>query len=483
MLNALGAGLYRCHMVNFDATKTATPVAIIMRKFLSLAFCLFTVTLSFAQPQRVIADKIVAVVGDKIILKSDIDNTIMDMQRQQMEIPQNAKCLTLEQAMGIKALVLQAEKDSLPVTEEEVEADIDNQIRYFLSQYGSKEELEKVAGKSVYQLKEDFKEGFRDRKLAGAMRNKVIENVKITPNEVKQYFDAIPRDSLVYYESEVEIGQIISYPKASKEAEDYAVEQLNEYRKDIESGKRDFRSVAALYSEDPGSKDKGGQYEINRNQRDMDPTWMSKAFTLKEGQISKPFKSRFGYHIIQLVSRSGDDAVVRHILRIPQVTTYESAETLQKLDSVRAKLIAGTIDFGAAVNKYSDDENGKFTAGMLQGREGSFLTIDQLDENMVSMLGKLKVGEYSQPTEYVDERGKKAVRIIYLKTKTEPHRENLKDDYSKIASRALEEKKELALEDWFNKKIDTYYIMVDDEYKSCEVMQKWVNAALAAKTN
>ncbi|MEO7444747.1 MAG: peptidylprolyl isomerase [Ferruginibacter sp.] len=453
-----------------------------MRKLVSFSLCLLAVFLASAQPQRIIADKIVAVVGDKVILKSDIDNTILDMQRQQMAVPPNARCLTLEQTMGIKALVLQAEKDSLPVTEEEVETDIDNQIRYFVSQYGSKEELEKVAGKSVYQLKEDFREGFRDRKLAGSMRNKVIENVKITPNEVKQYFESIPADSLVYYESEVEIGQIVSYPKASKEAEEYAVEQLAEYKKDIEYGKRDFRSVAALYSEDPGSKDKGGQYEINRNQKDMDPTWMSKAFTLKVGQITNPFKSKFGYHIIQLVSRSGDEAVVRHILRIPQVTSYETATSISKLDSVRAKLIAGTLDFGTAVNKYSDDEGGKFTAGMVQGREGSFLTIDQLDEKMVGMLSNLKVGEYSQPVEYMDERGKKAVRIIYLKTKTEPHRENMRDDYSKIAARALEEKKEIALESWFNKKINTYYIMIDDEYKNCEEMQKWVQAAMASKT-
>ena len=146
----------------------------------------------FAQPKKVVADKIIAVVGNKIVLKSDIDNSILDMQRQGMDLPPDAKCLTLEQSMGIKALVLQAEKDSLPVTDEEVETDIDNQITVFHQPYGSKDELEKVAGKTVYQLKEDFKEGFRDRKLAAAMRNKIVEDIKITPNEVKNYFDKIP---------------------------------------------------------------------------------------------------------------------------------------------------------------------------------------------------------------------------------------------------------------------------------------------------
>ena len=205
--------------------------------------------------------------------------------------------------------------------------------------------------------------------------------------------------------------------------------------------------------------------------------WMAKAFTLKEGQVSNPFKTKFGYHIIQLVSRSGDDAVVRHILKIPQVTQVEMKEGFARLDSVRAKLIAGTLDFGTAVNKYSDDDASKFTAGMIQGPNGSFLTIDQLDAGLVAMLKNLKLGEYSQPVDYADERGKKGVRIIYLKTQTQPHRENLQDDYSKIAARALEQKKETAIESWFYKKINTYYIMIDDEYKNCDVMQKWVEAS------
>lgn len=448
-----------------------------MKNKILLVICIFFSAVVFAQPKKVLADKIIAVVGNKIILKSDIDNSILDMQRQQIEVPENAQCLTLEQALGIKALVLQAEKDSLPVTDEEVESEIENQVRFYINQYGSKDELEKIAGKSVYQLKEDFREPFRERKLASSMRNKIVEDVKITPNEVKNYYEKIPKDSLRYYETEVEVGQIVSYPKASRDAEEYALEQLAEYKKQIESGSKDFKTIAALYSDDPGSKDRGGQYEINRNQKDLDPTWMSKAFTLKEGMITNPFKTKFGYHILQLVSRAGDDAVVRHILRVPQVTVIETKLGVQKLDSVRANLISGTIDFGTAVSKYSDDEGSKFSAGMLQGREGSFLTIDQLDKDMVAMLKDLKIGEYSQPVEFTDERGKKGVRIIYLKTQTAPHRENLQDDYSKIASRALEEKKELAIEKWFSKKISTYYIQIDEEYRSCNEIKKWVETA------
>lgn len=445
---------------------------------LLLTACLLFAAQSIAQnsqPKKVVADKIVAVVGDKVILKSDIDNSLIDMQRQNIEIPPNARCAMLEQAMGIKALVLQAEKDSLPVTDEEVETIIDNKIRSFIAQFGSKDELEKVAGKTIYQLKEDFREPIRDQELARAMRNKVVDNVRITPKEVNEYFNKIPKDSLFYYESEVEISQIVVFPKAHRDAEEYAIEQLKNIKEQVESGKSDFASLASIYTMDPGSKETGGQYDVNRYSKELDPVWLGKAFTLKPGQVSNPFKTRFGYHIMQLVSRAGDDASVRHILIIPQVTSFELKEGKDKLDSIRDLLVAGKMDFGAAVAKFSDDESSKFTAGQITGRDGStYVTIDQLDKDMVAMLKDLKVGQYSHPTEYVDERGRKGVRLVYLKTRTEPHRENLKDDYNRVAQRALEEKKNEVLEQWFNKKVKTYYILVDDEYKACPEMTRWM---------
>jgi peptidyl-prolyl cis-trans isomerase SurA len=442
-------------------------------------------TAAFAQPgnsKPVVADKIAAVVGDKIVLKSDIDNSIIDMQRQNMEIPANGRCLVLEQAMGIKALVLQAEKDSIPVTDEEVETIIDNRIRAFISQFGSKDELEKVAGKSIYQLKEDFREPIRDQELAKAMRNKVVENVRITPQEVNAYYNKIPKDSLLLYESEVEISQIISYPKAQRDAEEYVIQQLKEFKEQIESGQKTFADLASIYTMDPGSKETGGQYDVNRYSKELDPVWLGKVFTLKPGQVSNPFKTRFGYHIMQLVSRAGDDASVRHLLLIPQVTSYEIKAGINKLDSVRSMLMAGTMDFGEAVSKYSDDDASKFTAGQMTGRDGSTrLTIDQLDKDLVAILKDLEVGKYSQPMEYTDERGKKGVRMVYLKARTEPHRENLKDDYDRVAQRALEYKKNEVLEQWFNKKVVTYHIFIDDEYKSCPEMTKWSTGTFSSR--
>ena len=460
----------------------------LMKKIVFILLATFGAVLAMhaqsSQPKAIIADKIVAVVGNKIILKSDIDNSLIDMQRQNIAIPPNARCMMLEQAMGIKALVLQAEKDSLPVTDEEVETIIDNRIRSFIAQFGSKDELEKVAGKTIYQLKEDFREPIRDQELAKAMRNKVVENVRITPKEVAEFYNKIPKDSLFLYESEVEISQIISFPKAHRDAEEYCIEQLKDFKAQIESGKKDFATLASIYTMDPGSKETGGQYDVNRYSKELDPVWLGKAFTLKPGQVSNPFKTKFGYHIMQLVSRAGDDASVRHLLLIPQVTSFEIKDAKDRLDSVRALMMAGQMDFGAAVAKYSDDEASKFTAGQITGRDGStYVTIDQLDKDLVVMLKDLKVGQYSQPTEYTDEKGRKGVRVVYLKTKTEPHRENLKDDYDRIAARALEEKKNGVLENWFMKKVITYFVLIDDEYKACPEMARWMKGASATAAN
>ncbi len=420
------------------------------------------------------ADKIIATVGDKIILKSEIDNSITDMQRQGVDVPANGKCLLLEQALGLKALVLQAEIDSIPVSDEEVDADIDNKIRYFVNQYGSKEIVEQIAGKSLFQLKEDFKQTFREQALAKGERDKIVSDVRITPKEVEDYYKTIPKDSLPYYESQLEIGEIVIYPKASRDLETYAIDQLKEYKKEVEDGTKKFEVLASLYTDDPGSKESGGKYEINRNEKTWDPVFLAKAFSLKDGQVSNVFKTKFGYHIIQMVSRNGDDAVIRHILKIPQVSSIEINQTKEKLDSLRTKLVNGDLQFGAAVAKYSEDENSKFTGGRIPARDGSaFVSIDQLDKDLVVMLKDLKVGEYSMSTEFADERGKKGVRIVEILSKTEPHRENLKDDYDKVSQRALEEKKNDMLEEWFAKKIPTFYVNISDEYKSCPEMTKW----------
>jgi peptidyl-prolyl cis-trans isomerase SurA len=452
-----------------------------MKKSL-FTLCLFINAFAlFAQTKKVVADKIIATVGDKIILKSDIENNIHDMQRQGLSVPPNATCLLLQQALAMKALVLQAGRDSIPVAEDRVDGEIDNKVRYYLSQYGSKEILEQIAGKTIFQLKEEFKPVIRDQLLAQGERDKIVADVRITPKEVEEYYSKIPKDSLQFYESELEVGQIVIYPKPSRDLENYAIEQLKGYKKEVEDGSKKFEVLASLFTDDPGSKANGGQYEINRNEKQWDPVFLSKAFSLKNGQISNVFKTRFGYHIIQMVSRRGDDATIRHILKVPQVSSIEINQAKEKLDSIRTLLVNGTLQFGEAVSKYSEDDNSKFTGGRISGPDGTtFVSIDQLDKDLVLMLKDLKVGEYSKPTEFYDPSGqKKAVRIVEIITKTEPHRENLKDDYDKVSQRALEEKKNDLLESWFNKKIPTFYVNISKEYQTCPELNEWVEKSTA----
>ena len=450
------------------------------RVVLSILFVTVTV-IAQAQVKKVIADKIVGAVGDKYILKSDIDNAIADYKRQAQGqegavIP--SVCQVLEGQLIRKALVLQSEKDSLVVTDEEVENMIDTKIRRFIAEFGSKEALEEIAGKSIFQLKEDFRMPIKEQKLAQDMQEKIVEKIKITPNEVRQYYNKISVDSLPLYESEVSIAQIIIHPKANRDIEEYVISQLLGYRKQVEAGINTFDQLIKLYSEDPGAKENLGVYHLNRNERNFDPAFMAGSFRLKDGQISAPIKSKFGYHLIQLISRSGDDAVVKHILRIPPITNDEINETKHLLDSIKKEVLAGRLIFGEAVNKYSDDEGSKFSGGSITGNDGSaYVNLDQLDKDMIMVVKNMKPGEISEPQVYVDERGRKTVRLIYFKERSAPHKENLKEDYNKVSVRALEEKKAKAMEAWFKEHINNYYIYLDPEYNVCKELVDWNKVA------
>ncbi|MCE3282627.1 MAG: peptidylprolyl isomerase [Chitinophagaceae bacterium] len=448
-----------------------------MRRLPILIVLLFAIYGSVsAQPKKVIADKIVAQVGDKIILRSDIYNAIADYKRQGVELPPNAECEFIEGQLIQKALVLQAEKDSLSVSEEELDALLENQIRGFIQMYGSKEMLEEIAGKSIFQLKEDFREAFRERKLADQMRNKIVDNVKITPTEVRAYFNKIPKDSLPFYESELQLSQIVFYPKPHKDVEEYESNFLMGLKRQVEAGKK-FEMLAKAYSQDPGSKDNGGQYTVNRTDKMWDPTFIREAFKLKDGQMSNPVKTKFGVHLIQMVSRAGDEAIVRHILRIPEVGKAEVDLSKKKMDSIRGLIVNKQISFRQAVGKYTESED-KFNNGSILAKDGSsYVTIDQLDKDIVLAIKDLKPGSISQPIAFTDERGKQAVRIVFYETRTEPHLANLKDDYNRIAERALEIKKMQALEKWFKDRIPTYYITIDKEFSGCNNITDWHKAA------
>ncbi|WP_282456790.1 peptidylprolyl isomerase [Chitinophaga sedimenti] len=462
-----------------------------MKKLLILSASALCLASAASAQTRYIVDKIVAKVGDKIILRSEVESGLVDFQKQALDqpLPANASCSVLERLIAHKVLVLQAERDSLPINDADVSGRIESQIRYFESVYGTRQKMEEITGYTVYQLRERFREPIREQMLADAMREKIVGTVKVTPTEVKTNFERIPKDSLPFYESELEVGQLVVIPKAGSEMSNYAVERLNEFKKRAESGTTDFGTLAKIYSEDPGCKETGCIYTLNRNDKNMwDPAFLSASFRLKEGEISQPVKSQFGYHLIKMLKRQGDNVTVQHILIKAGITNEDMTAATKKVDSLRSAIMAGKTTFADAVYKYSDLPDAKFTGGMIQDPNSgsSLITIDMLDDptykDIVLALNDLKPGEVSKPMKYEDPRSGNGMRIVYLKTRTQPHRENLQDDYARIRERAMKIKQAETLNKWLLDKIPTFYVDVEPEFKNCTNVASWMNARLRNKS-
>lgn len=438
-----------------------------------------------AQAQKENLDKVIAIVGDKVILRSEIETAFDDYKRENPSADEGMKCELLENALGQKIVTEQADRDSVFVTDDEVEAQLENRIRFFVSQYGSEEKLAEVAGKTVYQLKDDYRPMFREQLQFQRMQQQIMSTVKITPQEVRAFYDKIPKDSLPFYPSTIEVGQIVFKPNVNKEVEDYAIHRLDSIRNLIITGKSTFDLMAGIFSEDPGSRDNGGDLGI-MGREELVPEFAAAAFKLQNGDISPIVKTSFGYHIIQMVNRQGEKAKLRHILIKPIVTEDMVKLMLTKADSVRANLISGMMPFSAAVGKYSNDEASKLTGGMITNQQtgASSLTTEDLDPSLALTVNEMKIGEYSQPVEFNEPRtGDKLVRILYLKSRTEPHKANLHDDYSKIQQVAFAEKQNAYLMKWLEDHISSFYVMIDSEYSDCSNIEKWLKASANAKKN
>lgn len=449
--------------------------------FLSRLACTGLMLLSFitAEAQQVqTADKIIAVVGrNRIILKSDLDQMVLQSsQGNPAEASDSLRCLILQDMVSGKMLVEQAERDSLLVSEEEVEGQIDNRIRYFIRLYGSQEKLEAASGKTIYQMKDAYRDVVKEQMMAEKVRGKILENVRVTPAEVKAFYDGIPKDSLPFFPATVEVGQIVLEPPVNPELDKYAREKIEDIRNQIVKEGKSFETMAGLYSEDPGSRDAGGRInDVTRS--GYDPAFVQAAFRLQNGEISPVVKSRFGYHIIQMIQRKGEQADLRHILIVPQHTDADYKVALERLDSIRAEIIAGKLSFGEAVSKYSTDEQGKMTGGMIADpRTGSTqLQVDQLDPQLALMIDSLKPGSISQPQVFTAQGGERSTRIVMLKTRTEPHKANLRDDYAQIQNVAKAQKEQQKLESWIAERLPTYYLRIDPEYTGCPVLQRWMS--------
>ncbi len=444
--------------------------------FAGLLFCSCSV---MAQES---ADKIICILGKDIILQSDLEIQVLNMKQQNPAFDDTMKCQMLMGMIMQKLLKAQADRDSVFVGEEDVDGNLDNKLRYFIQLYGSKEKLEQASGKTIYQIKEENRDAIRDQMVSEKMQGQILEHVKVTPGEVEQFYKKIPVDSLPFFPATVEVGQIVIDPIVSQEMLDYAHEKLAGIRKDILDGKISFENAAGIYSDDPGSRDNGGKYDGVARNGPWAAEFLTATFKLQNNEISPIVKTKFGYHIIQMVSRRGDEADVRHILIKPETTSIDFKKSMERLDSVRQLLIEGKMAFPEAVGKFSTDEAAKRTGGMIADPNtgNTELDITKLDAGMVLLLDSMKQGDYSAPHIFMTDMRDKSARIVYLRTRTSPHRANLKDDYGKIQEVALSQKKQMKMQTWVKMQLPTYYFWLAPEYKDCGALKEWAKNATTA---
>ena len=422
------------------------------------------------------ADKILVIVGkNRIILQSELETELMQARQMNPALGDSEKCLILQQMITRKMLVEQAERDSVMVSDDDVEGTLDNRVRYFMQMYGSKEKLEQLSGKSIYQMKEENRETVKEQMIAEKMQNQVLENSKITPAEVEAFFKKIPVDSLPFFPASVELGQIVIDPPISNEMLDFAHKRLEEVRDKIVKEGASFELMVGAYSDDPGSRDNGGRYDgITRN-GPWAPEFIAATFKLQNGEISPIFKTKFGYHIIQMINRKGDEADVRHILKKPSLTSADYQKSLNTLDSIRNLLVSGKMTFQEAVGKFSTDEAAKRTGGMLaEPTTGNTnLDVTKLDAGMLLIIDSLKPGEFSPAHIFMTDQREKSCRIVFMRSRTAPHKANTVEDYSRIQEVALAQKKQQKMLTWVKNKLPSFYLKIAPEYRECSSLKAW----------
>lgn len=440
----------------------------ISRRIFIIAITLISIISVQAQENQVI-DQIVAVVGKNIILHSDIENQYIQLKSQRYySSGADIKCDIFEELLFQKLLLNQAQLDSIEVSDKEIESTLDRRMEYFIEQAGSKEKLEEYLKKSILEIKDDFKDMIKEQMITERMQGVITKDIKITPAEVREFFKKFPQDSLPIINPEFEIQQIVKYPPVSEEEINSVKASLEDFRERVKNG-GNFGTLAVLYSEDPGSAKKKGELGfVGRG--DLVPEFAAIAFKLKEGEVSRIVKTEFGYHIIQLIEKRGEKINARHILLKPKVSAAAIAQAKSSLDSIKTSIDNNEITFAEAAAKYSEDKNTSNNGGLVANPyTGSpKFEASQLDPTTFYAVNRLKTGDVSTPIETKDEKEKAVYKIVKLKSKTQPHKANLKDDYQRIQELAISGKKQKALEEWILQKQKSTYVHIDDSYKFCE---------------
>ena len=439
-------------------------------------FLFLSIVFGAASAQNTTIDKIIAQVGENIIMQSEVES-IYYQEAADGEVPEDLRCSILEQLITQKLLLIQAQKDSVEVTEERVDYELDRRLRYYESLFGSREKMEEFYGKTFTEMKEEFRSDVKDLLLAETMQGQILGDLSVSPSEVKAFYNSIPPDSLPYFDAEVEMAQIAIVPEPTAEQKQYARDKAEELRQRVLDGEN-FELLASIYSEDPGSKEEGG--DLGCQPRGTFVTeFDAAAFKLQPGEISDVVSTQFGYHIIRMESRQGNNACLRHILITPPVTNANIQMATNLLDSIKKEILAGNLTFRDAAAKYSDDEGSNLIGGDMTNFQtgSSFFAIDELEPDVYYAIEKLKPGEISEIVSYFSFDGKRGMRLIQLKSQSAPHKANLDDDYYRMQAATKQQKQQKLLNEWVQNKVKAAYLRIDGAYDGCENITELKNAS------
>ena len=441
---------------------------------LAVAFLLFSVV-TFAQKKQKI-DGVAAVVGNYIVLDSDIDLMYLELKSQGIDTEKITRCELLGKQLEDKLYAHQAIQDSIVVTDEEVNSFMDSQMNTMVEQIGSKEKLfEYYKKKDEQDFRSYFFEIIKMNKLTSQMQRKIVDDVTVTPDEVKQFFNKIPADQIPTIGAEIELSQIVVKPVVSKEDKQKIIDKLNEIRNDVINNGGSFYSKAVIYSEDPGSSSNGGYYKMNKKTQFV-KEFKDVAFRLNEGEISEPFETEFGYHIIMVDKIIGQDIELRHIVLSPKVTTKATNEALEKIEKIKSKIEKGEISFEEAAKASSDDKDTRTNGGLLLNPRTSEprFEISKLDPSLYNQVKELKQGDISKVFLDQERQGTKFFKILKVNKKTEEHKEDYGTDYMKIKDLALSDKQFTEIGKWMTENIEKNYIKVNNDYKDCTFSNNWL---------
>jgi peptidyl-prolyl cis-trans isomerase SurA len=450
-------------IVNISPFINSIPM---MRNIFLGAFLVLTCNFSEMSGQVKVIDEVVAVIGDKKVLYSDVEKGLLQLKEAGEKVNDGTRCVILEQLLVQKLLLNQAEVDSIEVTESQVEGELDSRMQYFINMYGTQEKLESYWNKSIIEIKQDTRNEVREGLLTREMRRKITEGISVTPSDVRSYFKNIPPDSLPYINAEVEYNQILIYPKSSEQSIIDVREKLLQIREKVTNGES-FATQAIIHSED-GSAVRGGDIGW-MSRAELDPGYSKAAFALKKGAISRIIESSFGFHIIQCLDKTDDRIHTRHILIKPKISFEEKRMATAKLDSIVRLVRLDSLKFDQAAIAFSQDEDTRINGGQAvnPGRGGVRWSLDEFPPGEYAIVNKLKIGEISNPYETIDIKGKTVFKVIWLKHRTNPHLGNLKEDYNLFKTKVLQIKENERINEWVEEKIKSTYIRIIDNYKSC----------------